>query len=451
MSIPAIPNLCRVSKPQRERRAPRRRTRRGGGTWATAQTDGSNEPGKQAGPWLHPRNARPNACADPFCALESRLLICACEQPHPFPADRRLPFDSPAHPIQRVGNAPVVEPDLFSELSQRQPPQPSRRQQHQVPPRIAVPNRKCPPPFPTQPLHRPLPIIEVPPLPHRPAPAHLPPHLLELLQNPLRKRFAAEHCTPDGPLPWPFFPLASLPNQLPQRQAVVSDLVRPPAASEPGADRIHRQPIGSLFQTQIRPARVPSIFCQSLPPGRELLTVRHQPASRRPRPGHGRLVQAQGSDPNRIQMDVATHLSDPLLGVGDLRLEAPLEQGPRAIVAPVEPDRIRHIEPLYRPAKVGLRGLDLQMIVIAHEHPRVHHNPEPPGQLRQQPQPPLPIPVVLEDRPPLQSPVQDVVVSSRQILSTHLLTHVFAVDLWKGSFPGKDPTHSPRWRGAEGK
>src|SRR5207253_823538 len=47
-----------------------------------------------------------------------------------------------------------------------------------------------------------------------------------------------------------------------------------------------------------------------------------------------------------------------------------------APVPQIKPDTVADIEPLHRPAQIGLGRLNQQMIVIGHEHIRMEHHPK---------------------------------------------------------------------------
>src|SRR5580700_6065159 len=54
------------------------------------------------------------------------------------------------------------------------------------------------------------------------------------------------------------------------------------------------------------------------------------------------------------------------------RFESPLKQRAHSFILPVKPNAVAHIEPLYGPAQVGSRRLNLQVIVVGHQHISMH-------------------------------------------------------------------------------
>jgi len=99
-----------------------------------------------------------------------------------------------------------------------------------------------------------------------------------------------------------------------------------------------------------------------------------------------------------------TTARNPLQRIHHHRLEAPVKQMPAPPVSAVKPYAVTPIEPLTRPAQVGLAQLDQEMIVIVHQHEGVQTDLETANQLGQQLAEVLPVPVVSEDRPPLIAP-----------------------------------------------
>src|SRR5438876_9178595 len=82
-----------------------------------------------------------------------------------------------------------------------------------------------------------------------------------------------------------------------------------------------------------------------------------------------------------------------------------------------KPYAVTPIEPLARPAQVGLAQLDQEMIVIVHQHEGVQTDLETADPLGQQLAEVLPVPVVSEDRPPLIAPPGHMIPASYSLNS----------------------------------
>ena len=68
------------------------------------------------------------------------------------------------------------------------------------------------------------------------------------------------------------------------------------------------------------------------------------------------------------------------------RLEAGLKQMADGVVPPIKPHTVVHVQSLHRAAQVGLRRLRYQVKVVVHQHVGANPEPEPVGQLPQQPE-----------------------------------------------------------------
>ena len=100
-------------------------------------------------------------------------------------------------------------------------------------------------------------------------------------------------------------------------------------------------------------------------------------------------------------MHVAPHFLKARFILDDHRAKAPLKQMATAPVAPVEPDALTDVQPLDRPAQVGLGRFQQQMIMVGHEHIGVDANPKPFRQGGQQLDEPMAVTVVAKNVSPL--------------------------------------------------
>ena len=83
----------------------------------------------------------------------------------------------------------------------------------------------------------------------------------------------------------------------------------------------------------------------------------------------------------------------PFTALDDHRLEASLENMPAALVPPVPPDAVSHVQPLDGSTQVGVGRAHQKMIVVAHQNRGMHLDPMPLDHLCEQIQkvPPVPI------------------------------------------------------------
>jgi len=78
------------------------------------------------------------------------------------------------------------------------------------------------------------------------------------------------------------------------------------------------------------------------------------------------LAQPQARHPHRVQVNVAGHLLPTGVIFDDHRLESPLQQVSRPVMAPVELNAGADAEPLHRPAQVAFRRLQQQVKMVVH-------------------------------------------------------------------------------------
>ena len=62
----------------------------------------------------------------------------------------------------------------------------------------------------------------------------------------------------------------------------------------------------------------------------------------------------------------------------------PLEQMPVTPMPAIKPHPIADVEPMHRPAQVGLRCLQQQVVMVVHQHVGVHPDPKTFAQFAQQ-------------------------------------------------------------------
>jgi len=67
-------------------------------------------------------------------------------------------------------------------------------------------------------------------------------------------------------------------------------------------------------------------------------------------------------------MHIAAQSKPPFLQADHHRFEAPLEQVSAAIMPAIEPDTVAQVQPLRRPAQIGLAQFQDQMIMIVHQY-----------------------------------------------------------------------------------
>jgi hypothetical protein len=90
-------------------------------------------------------------------------------------------------------------------------------------------------------------------------------------------------------------------------------------------------------------------------------------------------------------------------------LEPALEKVARAVVAPVEPDRVEAVQALHAGREFGLRRFDEQVEVVVEQAPNVHLPAEPTLNVDEELEPGFSIEIVEHDRPLLHTAADDVV------------------------------------------
>ena len=108
-------------------------------------------------------------------------------------------------------------------------------------------------------------------------------------------------------------------------------------------------------------------------------------------------------------MKISRHLWDGLLVLEDGRLEAPLEEVPGDLVGPVEPHGVGQLQPLDGAAEVRVPGTKEEMVMVVHQHERVHRHPEALGELGEAAEEASPIVVRAEDATAVIASVDDMV------------------------------------------
>src|SRR5258708_15053481 len=106
------------------------------------------------------------------------------------------------------------------------------------------------------------------------------------------------------------------------------------------------------------------------------------------------------------------------------RFESALKERAASFLLPVEPNTIAHIEPLHGPAQIGSRRLNLQVIVVGHQHITVHPHPKTLGQAGNEPAKVLVSRCISKNHSLFYPAIEDMVPSSFNIQSNppcHLL------------------------------
>jgi len=103
------------------------------------------------------------------------------------------------------------------------------------------------------------------------------------------------------------------------------------------------------------------------------------------------------------------HLRHGLLVLEDRRLEAPLEAVPGALVGPTEPHGVGQRPPRDGAAEVRIPGTEEEMVMVVHQHERVHRHREAPGEFGKPAEEAAPIVVRAEDASAAIASVDDMV------------------------------------------
>src|SRR5258708_19460025 len=106
------------------------------------------------------------------------------------------------------------------------------------------------------------------------------------------------------------------------------------------------------------------------------------------------------------------------------RFESALKERAASFILPVEPNTVAHIEPLHGPAQIGSRRLNLQVIVVGHQHITVHPHPKTLGQAGNEPAKVLVSRCISKNHSLFYPAIEDMVPSSFNIQSSrpcHLL------------------------------
>ena len=208
-----------------------------------------------------------------------------------------------------------------------------------------------------------------------------------------------EHALPDGFLrerlecPTPFF----------QRSPTAPSL-----ESFPAEPRHHR--IAPAVQTP----RTPPVISQRRDPSRHQFPSRIR-ASQDARLPLVLLPESKAGDPDRIQMQIPPHLVQSVLFQQQHRFEPALKDVSPATMRPIETTRVTGLEPANGVAEIGLTAADQHMVMVVHEHERVHLERETLRHLRQQSQEPVPIRIAAKDGFTPVSAAHDMVPSPGQI------------------------------------
>jgi len=132
---------------------------------------------------------------------------------------------------------------------------------------------------------------------------------------------------------------------------------------------------------------------------------------------------AAQADARRVVVDVVGDVREVLVALENARVEAALEEMPRARVAAVEPHRVDAVEALHPAGKLRLRRLDEQVEVVVEQVPGVQLPAEPLRHVDEKREPGLSIAFVQDDRPLLHAAARDVVVRRARQLAARNPRH----------------------------
>ena len=153
-----------------------------------------------------------------------------------------------------------------------------------------------------------------------------------------------------------------------------------PSGRELGQEPIDFKPDGRPRETGSRPIAAPSPF--------------------HGRPGHA------GAD--RVEDHIASQLQKVALPLDEDGLEPALEEVPDPAVTPIEALRVRAVELPHAARERGLRGLEEQVVVVAHHYVGVHAPAKDLDDPAESPEESLSVLVIPEDVAPLITATRDV-------------------------------------------
>src|SRR5438552_15303519 len=116
-------------------------------------------------------------------------------------------------------------------------------------------------------------------------------------------------------------------------------------------------------------------------------------------------------------MNVTAQAQSPAFCLHNERLIPALQHMTDALMAPIEPNGVTHIEPLHRPREIALHRLEQQMIMVGHQNIGVQPESKTLLPMRQQLNEMRVIPFIAVNRFSLIAARTDVIPSSRAINS----------------------------------